>query len=398
MTSRPRPGIRVAVIDDNPHVSWDGRTYPVDATFDRFLPALLEIGEGVASIVHCVPLRVGATRPATLPTDPRLGIVGTAPFEGIAGYLRHAPRLIRENLGILRPVIAAADLVWIKVPASNALVAGWLAARSGRSRVGYVAGSARAVARGRRLGLAAQAVGGAYDLAGRLAGGRHRIVVGDDIVDGPGVVTSLVEADEVRDIGGDSWPANPAQLRLAWAGRVVPGKGLEALVEAVAGLIGELAGIRVELVLLGDGPGRPGIQEQAAAMGIGDRLQWPGFIADRDAYLDALRGADLFVFPSPAEGFPKVVLDAMAVGLPVIATPAGSLGELARAGLIAPTSPSAAGIESAVRALITDGATATRLQDAGLTFAAGHTRTAEARRLVRRWRDWFPTLPWPDAP
>jgi hypothetical protein len=136
-------GIRVVVVDDNPHVSWEGSVYPVNATFHRFLAAVLDVaGSPVASIVHCVPLRAASARPGTLPLDPRLEVVGTAPFDGIGGYLRHAPELVQRNASILRPVIASADLVWIKVPASYALLAGWLAWRAGVPRFGYVAGSA----------------------------------------------------------------------------------------------------------------------------------------------------------------------------------------------------------------------------------------------------------------
>ena len=217
-------GLRVVVIDDNPHVSWDGLVYPVNATFHRFLAAVLDVpGAPVASIVHCLPLSPASEPPATLPLDPRLEVVATAPFDGIVGYLRHAPGMLRRNAAILRPVIASADLVWIKLPASNGPLAAWLASRAGVPRFGYVAGSALAVARGRGLGLSAQAVGFAYDLAGRLAGGRQRVVVGRGIAGGRGIVTSLVDASEIRDVEATAWPAIPWRLRLAWAGRLAPG-------------------------------------------------------------------------------------------------------------------------------------------------------------------------------
>ncbi|HTG42560.1 MAG TPA: glycosyltransferase, partial [Methylomirabilota bacterium] len=323
-------GIRVVVIDDNPHVRWEGRVYPVNATFHRFLTGVLDVpGAPVASIVHCVPLRDASAAPATLPLDPRLEVVGTAPFEGIGGFVRHAPRLLRANAALLRPVIASADLVWIKVPASNALLAGWLAWRARVPRFGYVAGSALAVARGRRLGLPAQVVGLLYDVAGRLAGGRQRIVVGRGIVDGGGIVTSLVEPDEIRDVSDAPWPAIPWRLRLAWAGRLAGGKGLEVLIDALALLVAdEEEGHRVELVIVGDGPARASLEARAQRLGIGDRIHWLGYVADRATYMEALASCDLFVFPSPAEGFPKVILDAMAVGLPVIASGAGSLADL----------------------------------------------------------------------
>jgi glycosyltransferase involved in cell wall biosynthesis len=380
-------GLRVVVIDDNPHVTWEGRTYPVNATFHRFLAAILDVeGAPVSSIVHCVPLREASAPPATLPLDPRLEVVGTAPFDGIGGYLRHAPALLRRNARALRPAIASADLVWIKVPASNGPLAAWLARRARVPRFGYVAGSALAVARGRGLGLPVQAVGLAYDLAGRVAGGRRRITVGRNIVRGDGIVTSLVEPREIRDTTSAPWPAIPWRLRLAWAGRLAPGKGLEPLLDGLALLAArEEAGHRVELVVLGDGPTRAGLEARAGDLGIGDRIHWLGYIPDRTVYLDALASCDLFVFPSPAEGFPKVVLDAMAAGLPVVASRAGTLDELVDAGIvgrIAGARP--ADVAAAIGRLVGSPLGAQGVRDRGHEFVARHTMSAEAARLAAR--------------
>jgi hypothetical protein len=389
-------GIRVVVIDDNPHVSWDGRVYPVNATFHRFLAGVLDVpGAPVASIAHCVPLRAATTRPVTLPVDLRLEVVGTASFEGIAGFIRHAPRLLQANAAVLRPVIASADLVWIKVPASNAALAGWLAWRAGVPRFGYVAGSALAVARGRGLGLAAQAVGLAYDVAGRLAGGRHRIVVGRGIVDGGGIVTSLVEPEEIRDLATAPWPAIPWRLRLAWAGRLAEGKGLEVLLDAVALLAAkEEAGHRVELVMIGDGPARVSLEARAVALGINERIQWLGYVADRATYMDALASCDLFVFPSPAEGFPKVLLDAMAAGLPVIATPSGQVRELGDDRIQTVNAGDPASLTGTIQRLVDQPQRTLKLRLAGSAVAITHTRPMETARLVSHWQDRLPKLAW----
>jgi hypothetical protein len=390
-------GIRVVVVDDNPHVSWEGRVYPVNATFQQFVVALLDVaGSPVVSVTSCVPLREATVAPSTSPLDTRIRVVGTAPFDGISGYLRHLPAMLRANRPVLRRAIAEADLVWIKVPASNGSLAGWLARRAGVPRFGYVAGSALAVARGRRLGLPAQAVGLGYDVAGRLAGGRHRIVVGQGLVDGEGIVTSLVEPEEIRDMSGAPWPAIPGRLRLGWAGRLAPGKGLEVLLDAVSLLVAdEKPGDHVELVILGDGPARSALEARAARLSIGERILWLGHVADRPAYLEALATCDLFVFPSPAEGFPKVVLDAMAVGLPVVATPSGQLQALAAGGLVAAAAPDDPDVLArTIVDLIGSSARATALASRGVAFASSHTRPAEAARLVGRWRASWPTLPW----
>ena len=160
----------------------------------------------------------------------------------------------------------------------------------------------------------------------------------------------------------------------------------------------EEAGLRVELVILGDGPARGSLEARAVQLGIADRIHWLGYVADRHTYLDALATCDLFVFPSPAEGFPKVVLDAMAVGLPVVARPSGSLAQLGpdRLEVITADDPSAipAAIADAILRLVAAPERATGLRSAGRTFAAAHTRPAEAARLVERWEARWPELPW----
>jgi len=396
-------GIRLVIVDDNPHVSWEGRVHPVNATFQHFVAGLLDLpGSPVASVVSCVPVRSASARPATLALDPRIRVMATAPFDGIQGYLRHLPAMLRANRPVFRAALADADLIWIKVPASNAFVAATLARAAGVPRFGYVAGSAQQVAAGQpRAPLAwvgARAVGLAYDLAGRLASaGGDRLVVGQDL-DGAGVVSSLVEPDEVADVGAFPWPHDDDRLRLAWAGRLAAGKGIETLLEAIALLsTNPPDGRRVDLDLLGDGPARASVMAEADRLGIADRVHWHGYVADRAPYLEMLAGADLFVFPSPAEGFPKVILDAFAVGLPVIATPSGSLAGLGHDRLEMVASGDAVALATAIRGLVGDPARAHELRAAGSAFVAGHTRLAEGARLVDRWRYRYPALTWPDA-
>jgi glycosyl transferase family 1 len=389
--------IRLLVVDDNPHVRWRDGVYPVDATFDGFLSAFLELPEpAVASIAHAVPVRDlpdDVPGPATPAVDRRIKTVSTAPFQGIAGYLRTLPGMLRANRGVLRAAIRDADLVWIKVPASNAALAAVLARRAGVSRFTWVAGSARAVAGARFSGLGRPAgllVGAGYDLVGRLAGrGGLRVVVGRGLVDGGGIVASLLEAEEIRRPDGP-WPRDPEKVRLAWAGRVAEGKGLETVIEVLADMPAS-----TELSVLGDGPARGMLVSRAATLGLAERVVWHGYVGKRGTYLDTLAATDLFVFPSPAEGFPKVILDAMAVGLPVLASPSGSISELVAARLVEPVpAGDPATLGSAIRSLLHRPDRAIELRTAGAAFAGAHTRALEAAKLVRQWREALPALPW----
>ena len=109
-------------------------------------------------------------------------------------------------------------------------------------------------------------------------------------------------------------PAGP--LRLLFVGRLVRQKGLDCLLEAIARLPAPDA---VDLQLVGDGPARSELEHQAAALGVAGQVAFTGW-AERAAMPGLYAGADVFVFPSRDEGMPNVVLEAMAAGLPVVAT------------------------------------------------------------------------------
>ncbi len=389
--------LRVVVLDDSPHVRWAGSVHAVNATFHRFLAELLDLhlADGapvVTALTVCVPLRDAAEPPASLPLDERLDIVGTAPFAGLAGFYVRAPVLLARNAPRLRSALRGADVVLLRLPAANGLLAAALARLLGVPRLAYVVGTTSEVVESQRrpfpLALAAQAVARLHDGAARIAAiGARRIVVGEDLAGG-GIVTSLVQPGEIAERGGAPWPAAPDRIRLAWAGRVADGKGLATALEAVAELAHGPNPASCELLLLGDGPARAGLELLAARLGVAELVTFAGHVADRTAYLAALRSADLFVFPSPAEGFPKVLLDAMAVGLPVIACPAGTVAGIAAAApddshpVLAVPAGDPGALVTAVRSLVSNPARAVRMRRAGTAFARAHTAPAEAARLA----------------
>ena len=117
-------------------------------------------------------------------------------------------------------------------------------------------------------------------------------------------------------------------VRLLFVGRVVFQKGLDVLFRALAALPTELDW---ELEIIGDGDARPALTLEAAQLGIAPRLTFSGW-QDRAVIAERYRAADLFVFPSRDEGMPNVVLEAMASGLPIVATAIAGSEELVREG------------------------------------------------------------------
>lgn len=115
---------------------------------------------------------------------------------------------------------------------------------------------------------------------------------------------------------------DPAKVYLVAAGRLVAQKGFDVMLEALA-----LAkNHSLHLTVLGEGPEHEALQQQAARLGIADRVRFAGF--QRNPYAFFAK-ADAFVSASSYEGFPNVVLEALACGKPIVASPApGGLPEI----------------------------------------------------------------------
>ncbi len=125
-------------------------------------------------------------------------------------------------------------------------------------------------------------------------------------------------------------------------------KGHEHLLEAMA-----LLAAPPELVLVGEGPMRPSLEAQAARLGL--RVTFAGARTDPETFLAAAR---VFVLPSLEEGLSNAVMEAMAAGVPVVATAVGGTPELLRHGrgtLVPPADPRA--LAAAIDKALADPAT-----------------------------------------
>ena len=110
-------------------------------------------------------------------------------------------------------------------------------------------------------------------------------------------------------------PTGSTGLRAAFAGRLAPEKGLTSLVEAWPTVLRSRPEAR--LALIGEGPERPGLEARIAALGLASSVTLPGSSADPSAML---RVSDLFVLPSREEGMSIALLEAMALGIPIVAS------------------------------------------------------------------------------
>ena len=164
---------------------------------------------------------------------------------------------------------------------------------------------------------------------------QHKIVV---IRNGVEPVSRPDSHDEVcKELGLD-----PGVALVGCVARLQEVKGHRFLIEAAAAVLRTRTD--VHFILVGDGPLRAEIENQAASLGIADHVH---LLGDRNDVSRLISGFDLVVLASLHEGLPNAVMEAMTAGVPVVATAVGGTKELITDGqtgyLVPPANPAALG-------------------------------------------------------
>jgi len=132
------------------------------------------------------------------------------------------------------------------------------------------------------------------------------------------------------------------KLRIGYAGRLSKEKGVDVLLQALAELRHFKNDLKIEVMVMGEGTERPQLSKLKRDLDLGDTVRFTGFERNIGKVLSSL---DIFVLPSRMETFPMVLLEAGAVGVPIIATNVGGIPEMITDGkeglLVPPESPRA---------------------------------------------------------
>ncbi len=174
---------------------------------------------------------------------------------------------------------------------------------------------------------------------------------------------------EVRcgvDMAAYAWrPPRDSGIKILFVGRLAAEKGILVLLESFAALIARMP--HAQLRLAGDGEDRKVLEARVAELGLAERVVFLGYCSQETVRAE-LESADLFVLPSFAEGVPVSLMEAMAIGVPVVSTYVGGIAELVvpnETGLLVP----AGSVPRLVEAMFT-----------GLTDAAWRQRVSIAAR------------------
>jgi glycosyltransferase involved in cell wall biosynthesis len=172
----------------------------------------------------------------------------------------------------------------------------------------------------------------------------------------------LAQREELRKRYGVEGPT------LAFAGRLTAAKSLDVALTALAEVDG------VSLLIAGDGEQRPALEQRAHQLRLNGRARFLGRQPSLGV-LELLRAADAAVLSSSWENFPHTVVEALAVGTPVISTSVGGVGEVVRDGenglLVPPRDPDA--LADAMRRFFADAQLRERLRGAAAGSITAYT-------------------------
>jgi len=177
----------------------------------------------------------------------------------------------------------------------------------------------------------------------------------------------------------------PGGLLIGGVGRLSPEKAFDALIRALPPLLAR--GLDVRLVVVGEGHDRPRLEALARELNVADRVSLPGWQSDARGTFEAL---DVFALSSLREGLPNVLLEAMALGVPCVATRIAGIPRLiqdGRNGLLIDAGDQA-GLDRALAGLLANPGLRDHLQAAARrTVETRYSFPTRMTRLARLYDD-----------
>jgi glycosyltransferase involved in cell wall biosynthesis len=368
-----------------------GTLREVEGSFARYVDSLAPYFDEVSL---CVPVLAEARGEGTSIRSANVTLAPLPAFDGPAQFYprlaRILPRLVRWGNRI--------DLLHCRVPTPAAAFAFAIARLCRRPSFLLVVGDLRAALPSMPYRGFKRALWHAYTeleewnvdwmISHALTFANGPALVAKHARKGRTVIETTTTTVAARDIANHLDTCTRTPVRALAVSRIDPRKGLRVLPAVVRRLVDD--GIDVTLDIIGPVVARPGRDERAAivddASGLG--------VADRVSLIEAMplhrllpayRSYDMFVLPTlPGEGIPRVLLEAMSAGLPVVTTRVAGIPGLVTHeanGLLVEV-PTADAIAGALRRIVQDAALRRTLIANGYATAQRHTLEAEAARMM----------------
>ena len=369
----------------------DGRLREVEGSFARYVDSLAPYFDEISL---CVPV---LDSPRGGGTAIRSTNVTLAPLPNFEGPVHFYPKLL-QVLPRLSSWVREIDVLHCRVPSPAAMFAFVLARWAGRPAWILIVGDLAALLptmpyRGLKrwlwLGYTAFEEFNVQWMSDRsLAIANGGALAAKHTRPGHIVEETTTTTIDASDIATRPDSCTGPEIRILTVSRIDPRKGLRVLPEVIASL--RATGLNVSIDIIGPAVGQPGEQERAAiaqtseSLGVAQQVRMPGAVP-LDQLLPLYRGYDLFVLPTlPGEGIPRVLLESMTAGVPIVTTRVAGIPSLIQHevnGLLVET-PDVSSVSAAVSRIATDGPLRRRLIANGYETARRFTLEAQAARML----------------
>jgi glycosyltransferase involved in cell wall biosynthesis len=369
----------------------DGTLREVEGSFARYVDSLAPYFDEISLCVPFLPEPIGDGTPIRSPN------VTVAALPAFDGPVHFYPRLMSVLPRLVRWV-RAVDVVHCRVPTPAAVFAFAIARLFRRPAFLLVVGDLKALFpsmpyRGLKRwlwrGYTAFEERNVQWMADRaLTFANGPALAAKHSRPGRAVIETRTTTIDNADIASRVDTCAAPRVRALVVSRIDPRKGLRVLPAAVQQVVE--AGVDLTLDVIGPAVGTPGANERDAIgtasrqYGVADRVSLLGPVP-LDRLLPMYSAYDLFVLPTlPGEGIPRVLLEAMSAGLPVITTRTAGIPGLVQHEVngVLVDEPSASAIAQAVLTAVRDGALRRRLIASGYATARAHTLQAQAARMM----------------
>jgi glycosyltransferase involved in cell wall biosynthesis len=369
----------------------DGTLREVEGSFARYVDSLAPYFDEISLCVPILPVPRGA---GTAIRSPNVTLMPLAAFDGpVQFYPRLLPMLPR-----LWQWMRRIDVLHCRVPSPAAVFAFAAARLIGRPVFLLVVGDLRALLPSTPYRGWKRACWRAYTafeernvqwmVDASLAFANGRALCAKHARSDGAVLEMTTTTISDRDIVNRIDTCMEAPIRILSVSRIEPRKGLRVLPQVIRLLVDRQIDVRLDIV--GPVVGRLGVEErrtilqEAVQLGVEDRVALLGPLPLNELLAMYSRYA-AFVLPTlPGEGIPRVLLEAMSAGLPLVTTRVAGIPDLVvheRNGLLV-DDPGAASVAAALAQIVTDGALRRHLIAHGYETARRFTLDAQAARMM----------------
>ena len=368
------------------------------SAFMKFVPELLAFTE---NIEICCPVHASGVGGFSIESE-RIRYIKLPPSRTIEQFMKQLPRDLPVIVQKIYQGVRRSDLVWINGPHPLLPITALVCLLLAKPYVLWIRGDIMETTRAKYVSKTKR-----DNMARRLAVYLDRSMLlaarrGAVLVTGKGLSRYLERSKNAiiansslvkeSDISNNPKGVLHNPVRLLWAGQLRPVKGLAYLLEAVKLLIDR--GFNVHLTIVGDGEQGDYLRDLASKLGLKHAVEFPGYVPPGPALKTYFDRADIYVLPSLSEGIPKVLLEAMAAGLPIVATKVGGIPDIIEDGvnglLVEPGDARA--LAFCVQRLIQADDLRMSLSSNALRFARDHTAEAEVRRIHKLLTKAYPYI------